>query len=161
MPEATYQSQLRLEPAGVAALIVPWNFPLVTTSWKVAPALAAGCTVVLKPSEITPLVELELGNILIDVGLPPGVVNIVTGDGAVGAAMTSHRDVAKISFTGSNAVGMKVMQAAAQGFKSVGPCFRRNAARSHASLGVLCGIPIGRMEGNFSLVHIGRIHARC
>ena len=120
VPDATYQSQLRFEPAGVVALIVPWNFPLVTTSWKVAPALAAGCTVVLKPSEITPLVELELGNILVDVGLPPGVVNIVTGDGAVGAAMTSHRDVAKISFTGSNAVGMKVMQTAAQGFKSVG-----------------------------------------
>jgi betaine-aldehyde dehydrogenase len=120
VPDAAYQSQLRLEPAGVAALIVPWNFPLVTTSWKVAPALAAGCTVVLKPSEVTPLVELELGNICLDVGLPPGVVNIVTGQGAVGAAITSHRDVAKISFTGSNKVGASVMQAAAQGFKSVG-----------------------------------------
>ena len=119
VPDTAYQTQLRLEPAGIAALIVPWNFPLVTTSWKVAPTLAAGCTVVLKPSEITPLVELELGNILMDVGLPPGVVNIITGYGAVGAAMTSHRDVAKISFTGSNAVGVRVMQAAAQGFKSV------------------------------------------
>ena len=120
VPDANYRSQLRLEPAGVAALIVPWNFPLVTTSWKVAPALAAGCTVVLKPSEITPIVELELGRIVADIGLPPGVVNIITGLGAVGAAMTMHPDVAKISFTGSNGVGARVMQAASAGPKSVG-----------------------------------------
>ncbi len=120
VPDANYRSQLKLEPAGVAALIVPWNFPLVTTSWKVAPALAAGCTVVLKPSEITPIVELELGRIVADIGLPPGVVNIITGLGAVGAAMTMHPDVAKISFTGSNGVGARVMQAASAGPKSVG-----------------------------------------
>jgi betaine-aldehyde dehydrogenase len=120
VPDKNYRSQLRLEPAGVAALIVPWNFPLVTTSWKVAPALAAGCTVVLKPSEITPIVELELGRIVADVGLPPGVINIVTGMGTVGAAMTTHPDVAKISFTGSNGVGARVMQAASAGPKSVG-----------------------------------------
>ena len=120
VPDAHYRSQLRLEPAGVAALIVPWNFPLVTTSWKVAPALAAGCTVVLKPSEITPIVELELGRIASDIGLPPGVLNIVTGLGAVGAAMTAHSDVAKISFTGSNEIGARVMQAASAGPKSVG-----------------------------------------
>lgn len=120
VPDASYRSQLRLEPAGVAALIVPWNFPLVTTSWKVAPALAAGCTVVLKPSEITPIVELELGKIVTDIGLPPGVVNIITGLGTVGAAMTAHPDVAKISFTGSNGVGARVMQAASAGPKSVG-----------------------------------------
>ena len=120
VPDANYRSQLLLEPAGVAALIVPWNFPLVTASWKVAPALAAGCTVVLKPSEITPIVELELGRIVIDIGLPLGVVNIITGLGAVGAAMTAHADVAKISFTGSNGVGARVMQAASAGPKSVG-----------------------------------------
>ena len=120
VPDKNYRSQLRLEPAGVAALIVPWNFPLVTTSWKVAPALAAGCTVVLKPSEITPIVELELGRIVADIGLPPGVINIITGLGAVGAAMTVHPDVAKISFTGSNGVGARVMQAASAGPKSVG-----------------------------------------
>jgi betaine-aldehyde dehydrogenase len=120
VPDNNYRSQLRLEPAGVAALIVPWNFPLVTTSWKVAPALAAGCTVVLKPSEITPIVELELGRIVSDVDLPPGVVNIITGLGTVGAAMTMHADVAKISFTGSNGVGGRVMQAASAGPKSVG-----------------------------------------
>ena len=120
VPDANYRAQLKLEPAGVAGLIVPWNFPLVTTSWKVAPALAAGCTVVLKPSEITPIVELELGRIAAEVGLPPGVLNIVTGLGTVGAAMTTHPDVAKISFTGSNGVGARVMQAASAGPKSVG-----------------------------------------
>ena len=121
VPDDNFRSRLRLEPAGVASLIVPWNFPLVTTSWKVAPALAAGCTVVLKPSEITPVVELELGAIAAEIGLPPGVLNIVTGTGvAVGAPMTVHPDVAKISFTGSNAVGARVMAAAAPGTKSVG-----------------------------------------
>jgi betaine-aldehyde dehydrogenase len=120
VPDINYRSQLRLEPSGVAALIVPWNFPLVTTSWKVAPALAAGCTVILKPSEITPIIELELGRIVTEIGLPAGVINIITGLGTVGAAMTAHRDVAKISFTGSNGVGARVMQAASAGPKSVG-----------------------------------------
>lgn len=120
VPDINYRSQLRLEPAGVAALIVPWNYPLVTTSWKVAPALAAGCTVILEPSEMTPIVELELGRIVTEIGLPAGVINIITGLGTVGAAMTTHRDVAKISFTGSNGVGARVMQAASAGPKSVG-----------------------------------------
>jgi betaine-aldehyde dehydrogenase len=121
VPDAGYKARLKLEPVGVASLIVPWNFPLVTTSWKVAPALAAGCTVVLKPSEVTPIVELELAAIAIDVGLPPGVLNIVTGTGVdVGGPMTVHPGVAKVSFTGSNAVGARVMAAAAPGIKSVG-----------------------------------------
>jgi betaine-aldehyde dehydrogenase len=121
VPDAGYRSRLRLEPAGVASLIVPWNFPLVTTSWKVAPALAAGCTVVLKPSEVTPIVELELGAIAREIGLPPGVLNIVTGTGtAVGAPMTVHPGIAKVSFTGSNTVGSRVMASAAAGVKSVG-----------------------------------------
>jgi betaine-aldehyde dehydrogenase len=119
--DAAYHARLRLEPAGIAGLIVPWNFPLVTTSWKVAPALAAGCTAVLKPSEVTALIELELGRIAIDIGLPPGVLNIVTGTGPeVGSPLTTHPDVAKISFTGSNGVGVRVMCAAAAGPKSVG-----------------------------------------
>jgi betaine-aldehyde dehydrogenase len=119
--DPAYRARLRFEPAGVAGLIVPWNFPLVTTSWKVAPALAAGCTTVLKPSEVTALVELELARIAIDVGLPPGVLNIVTGTGPdVGSPLTLHPDVAKISFTGSNGVGARVMAAAAAGPKSVG-----------------------------------------
>lgn len=110
-----FSSTTYLEPAGVVALIVPWNFPFVTTAWKVAPALAAGCTVVLKPSEVTPLVEFELATIAQAVGLPRGVLNIVGGDGAgVGAALVDHPQVAKISFTGSNQVGQRVMQAAAR-----------------------------------------------
>ena len=121
VPDASYRSRLRLEPAGVASLIVPWNFPLVTTSWKVAPALAAGCTVVLKPSEVTPIVELELGAIAREIELPAGVLNIVTGTGTeVGSPMTVHPGVAKVSFTGSNAVGARVMASAAAGVKSVG-----------------------------------------
>jgi betaine-aldehyde dehydrogenase len=120
LPDRAFGASVRFEPAGVAALIVPWNFPLVTTSWKVAPALAAGCTVVLKPSEITPLVELELGAIADEVGLPPGVLNIVVGTGqAVGAPLVAHPDVAKVSFTGSNAVGEQVMVAAARDSKSI------------------------------------------
>jgi betaine-aldehyde dehydrogenase len=118
LPDSAFGASVRFEPAGVAALIVPWNFPLVTTSWKVAPALAAGCTVVLKPSEITPLVEL--GAIADQVGLPPGVLNIVVGTGpAVGAPLVAHRDIAKISFTGSNAIGEQVMVAAARDTRSV------------------------------------------
>lgn len=120
IPDSTYRATLRREPIGVAGLIVPWNFPLVTTSWKVAPALAAGCTVVLKPSEVTPIVELELGAIADEIGLPPGVLNLVTGLGPdVGAPLTTHKDVAKVSFTGSNQVGARVMAAAAAGPKAI------------------------------------------
>ncbi|MGE4253555.1 MAG: aldehyde dehydrogenase family protein, partial [Parvibaculaceae bacterium] len=120
VPDAAFRATLRREPIGVAGLIVPWNFPMVTTSWKVAPALAAGCTVVLKPSEVTPIVELELGVIADEIGLPKGVLNLVTGTGPdVGAPLTTHEGVAKISFTGSNGVGARVMAAAAQGPKAV------------------------------------------
>lgn len=119
----TSESGIRLlktyAPVGVCALIVPWNFPMVTTSWKLAPALAAGCTVLLKPSEVTLLPELMLGNILSDIKLPKGVVNILPGAAEVGAAMTSHPSIAKVSFTGSNVVGEKVMSQAAKGIKDV------------------------------------------
>jgi len=104
----------------VAALIVPWNFPMVTTAWKLAPALAAGCTVVLKPSEITPLPELELADIVASVGLTPGVFNLVTGTGLdVGAPLAAHPKVAKVSFTGSTQVGQAVMKAGADTVKRV------------------------------------------
>lgn len=106
-------------PVGVCALIVPWNFPMVTTAWKMAPALAAGCTVVLKPSEVILLPELMLGNILSAIDLPKGVVNILPGAAAVGAGMTSHPLIDKVSFTGSNAVGEKVMSQAAKGIKDI------------------------------------------
>lgn len=115
-----FESRTRLEPAGVVALIVPWNFPFVTTAWKVAPALAAGCTVVLKPSEVTPLVELMMGEVAQQVGLPAGVLNIVNGSGpAVGAPLTNHAGIDKISFTGSNRVGETVMLSAAKRIQSV------------------------------------------
>jgi len=107
----------RHEPVGVAALIVPWNFPMVTTAWKLAPALAAGCTVVLKPSELTSPAELALLDLLAPAGVPAGVVNAVNGGAAVGAALVAHPRVDKVSFTGSTAAGREVMQAAAAGFK--------------------------------------------
>ncbi len=96
------------EPVGVCAQIIPWNFPLLMAAWKLAPALAAGCTVVLKPAEQTPLTALRLGELMLAAGLPEGVVNIVTGDGATGALMVEHPEVDKIAFTGSTAVGREI-----------------------------------------------------
>ncbi|KIH84817.1 Aldehyde dehydrogenase [Pseudomonas batumici] len=120
LPSDAFAAHVRREPCGVVGLIVPWNFPMVTTAWKLAPALAAGCCVVLKPSEVTPLPELELAAIIADSGLPAGVFNLVCGTGlAVGAPLAADPRVAKISFTGSNAVGVQVMQRAAETVKGV------------------------------------------
>jgi len=108
------------EPLGVVGLITPWNFPLPIASWKVAPALAAGNTVVLKPAELTPLTALELEKIALDAGLPEGVLNVVVGPGrVVGERLAEHPDVAKIAFTGSTAVGKRVGELAAQSIKRV------------------------------------------
>lgn len=108
------------EPVGVAGQIVPWNVPLSTAILKLAPALAAGCTVVVKPSEETPLSVLALGQMILDAGLPPGVVNIVNGLGAqAGQALAEHPDVDKISFTGSTATGKRIIQAALGNLKKV------------------------------------------
>ncbi|HEV2726655.1 MAG TPA: aldehyde dehydrogenase family protein [Solirubrobacterales bacterium] len=108
------------EPLGVVGLIVPWNFPLTIASWKMAPALAAGNTLVLKPAELTPLTALELERIAKDAGIPEGVVNVVVGPGrAVGQRLVEHPDVAKVAFTGSTAVGKKVMEGAAGTIKRV------------------------------------------
>src|SRR5438132_12275131 len=101
-------------PLGVAGQIIPWNFPLLMAAWKIAPALAAGNTVVLKPAETTPLTALKLAEIIQDADLPPGVVNIVTGAGATGAAIVNHPDINKIAFTGSTDVG-KIIQRAIAG----------------------------------------------
>ena len=101
------------EPVGVVGQIIPWNFPLLMLSWKVAPALAAGNTVVLKPAEYTPLSALLFAEVARETGLPPGVLNIVTGDGATGAALTRHDGVAKIAFTGSTEVGREIRRATA------------------------------------------------
>ncbi len=103
------------EPYGVVGQIIPWNFPILMAAWKLAPALAAGNTVVLKPAEQTPLTALRLGALLAEAGLPPGVVNIVPGFGSVaGAALAAHSGVDRIAFTGSTAVGRSVMRAAAE-----------------------------------------------
>jgi acyl-CoA reductase-like NAD-dependent aldehyde dehydrogenase len=98
----------RKEPVGVCGQIIPWNFPLLMASWKIAPALAAGCTLVLKPAEQTPLTALRLGELALEAGFPEGVVNVVPGDGATGAALVEHPLVDKISFTGSTAVGREI-----------------------------------------------------
>jgi acyl-CoA reductase-like NAD-dependent aldehyde dehydrogenase len=108
------------EPLGVVGLIVPWNFPLTIASWKVAPALAAGNCVVLKPAELTPLTALELEVLALDAGLPEGVLNVVAGPGSVcGRRLVEHPDVAKIAFTGSTEVGRGIAAAAAQTIKRV------------------------------------------
>ncbi|HEX2233450.1 MAG TPA: aldehyde dehydrogenase family protein [Thermoleophilaceae bacterium] len=108
------------EPLGVVGLITPWNFPLTIASWKVAPALAAGNTVVLKPAELTPLTALELERISPEAGLPEGVLNVVAGPGSVcGQRLVEHPDVAKIAFTGSTEVGRKIAEAAAATIKRV------------------------------------------
>ncbi|NBA94733.1 aldehyde dehydrogenase family protein [Pseudomonas sp. R5(2019)] len=120
LPSDAFSARVRREPCGVVGLIVPWNFPMVTTAWKLAPALAAGCCVVLKPSEVTPLPELELAAIIAESGLPDGVFNLVCGTGlAVGAPLAADPRIARISFTGSNAVGVQVMQRAAETIKGV------------------------------------------
>ncbi|MCK2182889.1 aldehyde dehydrogenase family protein [Halomonas getboli] len=118
--EAELVSRRYRDPAGVAGLITPWNFPLVSSAWKLAPALAAGCTVVFKPSEVTPLPEQALAEIAEQIALPPGVFNLVHGDGGnVGAPLAAHPGVDKLSFTGSNRVGEAVMAAATRGTRNV------------------------------------------
>lgn len=105
----------RHEPIGVVGQIIPWNFPLLMLAWKLAPALATGNTIVLKPAEQTPLTALRVGELIVEAGFPPGVVNIIPGYGpTAGAAISSHMDVDKVAFTGSTAVGFLVQQAAAQ-----------------------------------------------
>jgi betaine-aldehyde dehydrogenase len=107
------------EPTGVCGQIIPWNYPLLMAAWKIAPAICAGCAMVLKPAEQTPLTVLELAKHFDAAGLPPGVVNIVTGAGATGAALTVHADVDKIAFTGSAEVGKTIMRNAADTLKKI------------------------------------------
>jgi acyl-CoA reductase-like NAD-dependent aldehyde dehydrogenase len=109
----------RREPVGVCAQIIPWNFPLLMAAWKLGPALAAGCTVVLKPAEQTPLSALRVGELALEVGFPPGVLNVLTGDGSTGAALVDHPDVNKIAFTGSTAVGREIGAKAGKALKRV------------------------------------------
>jgi len=113
LPGSEFFSYTAREPIGVAGQIIPWNFPLLMAAWKLGPALAAGCTVVLKPAEQTPLSALRLGELIEEAGFPAGVVNIVTGLGeTAGAALAAHPDVDKIAFTGSTEVGRLIVEAA-------------------------------------------------
>src|SRR5438067_13774120 len=119
-PGAKYLSYTLREPVGVVAQIIPWNVPLLMAAWKLGPALATGCTVVLKPAEQTPLSSLLLGELALEAGIPAGVLNIVTGFGeTAGAALAAHPDVDKVAFTGSTEVGKLVLQAAAGNLKKV------------------------------------------
>jgi aldehyde dehydrogenase (NAD+) len=108
------------EPVGVVGAIVPWNFPLMIGMWKIAPALACGCTLVVKPAEITPMSALRIGELALEAGVPPGVLNIVTGKGrVVGDAIVAHPGIDKVTFTGSPSVGRGILQGAASNFKRV------------------------------------------
>ena len=110
-----------VQPVGVVAAVVPWNFPLMNAVWKIAPALACGCAVVLKPAELTPLSALRLGELALEAGLPPGVLNVVPGLGPIaGAALVAHPGVDKVAFTGSPKVGREIMRSAAANVTRVG-----------------------------------------
>ncbi len=120
LPDQRFRCHIRREPIGVAGQIIPWNYPLLMASWKVAPALAAGATVVLKPSELTPLTALELAAAADTIGLPAGVLNIVTGLGVdAGSPLSQHPQVDKLAFTGSVPTGAKIMSAAAADIKNI------------------------------------------
>lgn len=107
----------RKEPVGVCAQIIPWNYPLLMSVWKIAPALAAGCTLILKPAEQTPLSAVRLGELVGEAGFPDGVVNVLTGDGSTGAALVDHPGVNKVAFTGSTAVGREIGAKAGRALK--------------------------------------------
>jgi phenylacetaldehyde dehydrogenase len=118
-PGARFHAYTAKEPVGVVGQIIPWNFPLLMAAWKLGPVLAAGCTVILKPAEQTPLSALRLGELMLEAGLPAGVVNIITGFGEAGAALAAHDDVDKVAFTGSTEVGRLIVKAAAGNLKKV------------------------------------------
>lgn len=119
-PGAQFNTYTRKEPVGVVGQIIPWNFPIAMAAWKLGPALAAGCTCILKPAEQTPLSALRLGELITEAGFPPGVVNILTGYGeTTGAALVAHPDVDKIAFTGSTEVGKLINKSATDSLKRV------------------------------------------
>jgi phenylacetaldehyde dehydrogenase len=118
-PGSNFHAFTLREPVGVVGQIIPWNFPLLMAAWKLAPALATGCTIVLKPAEQTPLSAIRLGELIQEAGLPNGVVNIVTGFGDAGAALSAHDEVDKVTFTGSTEVGKLIVQAATGNLKKV------------------------------------------
>src|SRR4051812_32914996 len=118
--DGNYLTYTLREPLGVVAAIVPWNFPLLLAAWKVAPALACGNTVILKPASQTPLTALSLGEIAVEIGLPPGVLNVLTGPGAtLGQAIVEHPGIDKIAFTGDTSTGKGIMRGAADTLKKI------------------------------------------
>ena len=126
MPGANFHSYTLREPVGVVGQIIPWNFPLLMAAWKLAPALACGNTVVLKPAEQTPLTALLLAQLIAEAGVPDGVVNVVPGFGeTAGAALAAHHDVDKVAFTGSTEVGKLIANAATGNLKKVSAGTRR------------------------------------
>ncbi len=118
-PSSAFHTYTMREPVGVVGQIIPWNFPLLMAAWKLGPALAAGCTVILKPAEQTPLTALRLGELIQEAGFPEGVVNIVTGFGEAGAALSAHLGVDKVAFTGSTEVGKLIVNASTGNLKRV------------------------------------------
>ncbi|NRA47304.1 MAG: aldehyde dehydrogenase family protein [Oligoflexales bacterium] len=118
-PGGTFKTYTLKEPVGVVGQIIPWNFPLLMAAWKLAPALATGCSVILKPAEQTPLTAVRLGELAMEAGFPPGVVNVVNGFGDTGAALASHMDVDKVAFTGSTEVGKSILNSAQGNLKKV------------------------------------------
>lgn len=119
-PGSKYLAYTQREPVGVVGQIIPWNFPLLMAAWKLGPALAAGCTIVLKPAEQTPLSALRLGELICEAGFPDGVINIIPGYGeTAGATLAAHPDVDKVAFTGSTEVGKLIVKAAAGNLKKV------------------------------------------
>ena len=129
MPDNAISMAMK-EPLGVAGQIIPWNYPLLMAAWKLAPALCAGCTMVIKPAEQTPLTLLELARFFEECGLPKGVVNVVTGFGeTAGAPLVAHEDVDKIAFTGSVEVGKQIMRTAADTLEEDQPGAGRQVAQ--------------------------------
>lgn len=159
-PGARYTAYTRKEPIGVVAGIVPWNFPLLIGVWKVLPALAAGCSVIVKPSETTPLTMLRFGELATEAGVPGGVFNILTGTGRIaGECLVQHPDVAKVSFTGSTPVGKRIAQNCAS-----------RLARVSLELGgknpavVLADADLGRVVGGLTMagfMNQGQVCAAC
>lgn len=119
MPDAQWHAYTLREPIGVVGQIIPWNFPLLMAAWKLGPALTTGCTVILKPAEQTPLSALRLAELILEAGVPEGVVNVVTGFGDAGAALVNHDDVNKVAFTGSTEVGKEIVRGAAGNLKKL------------------------------------------
>jgi len=119
LPDAQFHAYTLHQAVGVVGQVIPWNFPLLMAAWKLGPAIATGCTVVLKPAEQTPLSALRLGELMLEAGLPDGVVNVVTGFGDAGAALAAHPGVDKIAFTGSTEVGRQIVAAASHDLKKV------------------------------------------